>query len=208
MTLTDFHTHRLDAADAIVSLSPDAARSFLRENPQAKISVGIHPWDTDKRVDFELLGTVAALPEVVAIGETGLDKLRGAPLEVQADTFIRHIELSERLHKPLIIHSVKATDLLLEIKRNMKPSQPWAIHGFRGGPQLAAQLLDHGFYLSLGEHFNTATAAIIPDDRLLAETDESTLGIEAIIDRISACRSSRPPVEATLAHFLDPALRG
>lgn len=202
MTLTDFHTHRHDAAGAIISMSPAMAESFILKNPEAKISVGIHPWDTVDTASLELLDNVAAMSQVVAIGETGLDKLRGASVAVQADILRRHVELSERQHKPLIIHCVKAWDMLLGIRREMNPSQPWGIHGFRGGPQQASQLLAHGFYLSLGEHFNPATAAIIPDDRLLVETDESGLGIDIIIDRISACRVSRPPVADTLSCFL------
>ena len=61
---------------------------------------------------------------------------------------------------------------------------PWIIHGFRGKPQLAQQLLNNGFYISLGEHFNPQTVTIIPTNRLLFETDESTLDINTIIENI------------------------
>jgi TatD DNase family protein len=61
---------------------------------------------------------------------------------------------------------------------------PWIIHGFRGKPQLARQLINQGFYISLGELFNPQTATIIPTNRLLFETDESTLDIDTIIERI------------------------
>ena len=62
---------------------------------------------------------------------------------------------------------------------------PWIIHGFRGKPQLAQQLLNKGFYISLGEKFNPETVSIIPVDRLLFETDESPLNINKIIDNIT-----------------------
>ena len=52
---------------------------------------------------------------------------------------------------------------------------PWIIHGFRGKPQLAEALIRQGFYLSLGERYNPMSAAVIPIDRLLAESDGSRL---------------------------------
>lgn len=206
-TLIDLHTHRPDAArGAIVSLPPADVAAYISTHPRAVVSTGVHPWDTltATDADLSLLDSVAAAPHVVAIGETGLDALRGAPLQgVQTAIFEHHIELSEQLGKPLIIHCVKAWDTLLRLHRLHRPRQAWAIHGFRGNPLLARQLLERGMYLSLGEHFNPATAAMIPDDRLLVETDMSTLPIDAIIDRIAACRGSIPPVASTLGTFIN-----
>lgn len=52
--------------------------------------------------------------------------------------------------KPLVIHLVKAVDELLKVKRDLRPSNPWIIHGFRGKAALAEEYLKHGFYLSFG----------------------------------------------------------
>ena len=57
---------------------------------------------------------------------------------------------------------------------------PLIVHGFRKGPQLAQQLLDVGFHISLGEKFNPEVAKIVPSDRLWRETDESALDIQEI----------------------------
>lgn len=200
--LTDAHTHRQDACDAIISLSPYDIASCLSSYPDAIISTGIHPWNSTKPVDLDQLSRTAALPAVVAIGEAGLDKHQGARMDIQIELLKSQIALSETLQKPLILHCVKAWDILLKLKRELKPQQNWAIHGFRGNEHLATQLLENGFYLSLGEHFNNATARIIPDDRLLVETDESLLPIAQIISSIALLRPTPPPFAQTLKQFL------
>lgn len=152
-------------------------------------SAGLHPWETADATE-EQLGRLDAVIErdyVVAIGEVGLDALRGAPLERQEEMLRHFIKLSERVEKPLIIHCVRAWDRLLKLHREMKPKQPWAIHGFRGKPELARQLLDEGMYISLGRRYNPATAAIIPGERLLIESDdEADANLEALAAELPA----------------------
>ena len=177
----DIHTHDKSRIDAIINIYPNEQ---LIEG--AYHSVGIHPWHT---VDIdsstiEKLSTLAAHPQVVAIGETGLDALKGASIEKQIEIFKLHVSLSEKYQKPLIIHCVKCFNEIIELKKTLYSTMPWIIHGFRGKPQLAQQLLNNGFYISLGEHFNPQTVTIIPTNRLLFETDESTLDINTIIENI------------------------
>lgn len=177
----DIHTHDKSRIDAIINIYPNEQ---LIEG--AYHSVGIHPWHT---VDIdsstiENLNILAAHPQVVAIGETGLDALKGASIEKQIEIFKLHVSLSEKYQKPLIIHCVKCFNDIIELKKTLHSTMPWIIHGFRGKPQLAQQLLNNGFYISLGEHFNPQTVTIIPTNRLLFETDESTLDINTIIENI------------------------
>lgn len=83
-----------------------------------------------------------------------------------------HYELSETLRKPLILHIVKSFPEIIALRKQWKPTQPWIIHGFRGKPQLARELLAHGFHLSYGKKYNPASLAITHASRLLRETDE------------------------------------
>lgn len=83
-----------------------------------------------------------------------------------------HYELSETLRKPLILHIVKSFPEIIALRKQWKPTQPWIIHGFRGKPQLARELLAHGFHLSYGKKYNPASLVITPVSRLLRETDE------------------------------------
>ncbi len=146
-------------------------------------SAGLHPWDTDapdadKAIDR--LEIEAASPLIAAIGEAGLDRLRGAHLDRQMQFLRLQLEISRKTQKPIILHIVKAFAEIIRLHKELKPEEPWIIHGFRGKPQLARQLVDEGFYLSLGERFNSESASVIPSSRLLVESDESQLPIEQI----------------------------
>lgn len=177
----DCHTHRQPPySEGIVSLRlPD---SILV--PDQLYSAGIHPWDTLEGIDeaaYSRLEELAVLPQVVAIGECGIDPLRGAPMFRQLQWFRRQVALSENIGKPLVIHAVKSADVILGLKRDLCPSQPWIIHGFRGKAALAVQLVSKGLYLSFGEKFNPESVRAVPKDMILAETDESSLPIGNII---------------------------
>lgn len=184
--IKDIHTHRADAREAVISVNP------WEFNPVEGLyySVGIHPWQAARAVeaDFDRLAECATLGNVLMIGECGIDKLRGGDLPMQMSVLERHIALSEQVGKPLVLHCVRASNELCRLRRLLRPSMPWIVHGFRGNARVASQLLDAGFYLSYGERFNPEALAITPADRLLAETDESLLPIDEIHRRLAASR--------------------
>lgn len=189
--LLDIHTHR--AAPYPEGIISQGAEEF---NPFAGqlYSVGIHPWDvaaTLEGVDAQcqrLVG-VAESPAVAAIGECGFDALRGAAMMLQTKAFRFQVDLSEQLRKPLIIHAVKTLDMILAWRKESGATQPWIVHGFRGKPTAAQQLLRAGCYLSFGAKFNEETLRSVPSDSLFAETDESTLPVAAIIEMMSEVRA-------------------
>ena len=109
-------------------------------------------------------------------------------MALQLRAFRAQVALSERYRLPLVIHCVKAVDELLAVRKQLRPQQPWIWHGFRGKPQQAVQLLQQGFYLSLGEHYSADALRVIPADRLLLETDESACGIEVLVKRAADVR--------------------
>ena len=159
--------------EAVINLPLTAeATSLMR--PGWSYSVGIHPWDTATatEADFNTLSVLAQHPQIVAIGECGLDALKGAPLDVQEQIFLRHVQLSEELQKPLIIHAVRTHSRLIQLRNALRPTQRWMIHGFRGKPQQAEQLIRAGFDISLGKTYNPAVLDVIPPDRLHFETDD------------------------------------
>ena len=177
----DSHTHRL-RRNAIVDIDPVGKDGKLRLYKGYFYSVGIHPWNLFKATpaDLRMLQALAAEPQVIAIGECGLDpKIEGSEslsrneiIEAQTTLLTFHISLSERLSKPLILHIVKAYPEIIALRKSLRPAQPWIIHGFRGKPQLARELLTHGFHLSFGTKYNPASLALTPPSRLLRETDE------------------------------------
>lgn len=185
--LLDLHTHRAAPyPEGIISVAPE---DFAPAEGQL-YSVGVHPWylgatpdDVERQCDA--LAAVASKGCVVAIGEAGFDSVRGGAMMLQTLAFRRQVDLSEQLRKPLIVHSVKTLDMIAGWRRPSGASQPWVIHGFRGKPQPAQQLLRAGCMFSFGEHFNGETLRSLPREAIFAETDESKLSIEEIIARMS-----------------------
>ncbi|MCP9612448.1 TatD family hydrolase [Coprobacter tertius] len=189
MYIDDIHTHHADApVTAITSVSPE---DFVPREGRF-YSVGMHPWyiSVDYRNRYCLLDELVKHPQVVAIGETGLDRLR-AEIDMKEQIFVfeHHIELSESVKKPLVIHAVRSFDQILLVYKVWRPSQPWIIHSFRGNPRLAEQLLDHGFYLSFGEYYHPESLALTPCHRLLIETDESEVPVAELYRRAADLRS-------------------
>jgi TatD DNase family protein len=168
----DIHTH-VPNDNAIVNVTP-----FGNSDPFMSgcehYSIGIHPWMAHQATDatVERLRQLASDERVVAIGEAGLDARRGAPLEVQLPIFELQAHLAEQVHKPLIIHAVATFPQIIRLKQTIRPSVPWIIHGFRGKPQLAQELVRHGFFISLGTRYNPDVPKAVSAEHLLHETDQ------------------------------------
>lgn len=149
-------------------------------------SAGIHPWHIgDAEEQLRQLREAVQRPEVVFIGEAGLDKLADAPMPIQQEVFTAQARMAEEVRKPLIIHCVKAWQELLAIRKGIKPSVPWIIHGFRGNANLARQLTNQGLYLSFGEHFNPEAPKAAWPGHLFAETDDSDVDIRMVYQKIA-----------------------
>lgn len=168
----DIHSHNLSAAtrgDTVVGISPGTPMEA-----GGVYSVGIHPWDTTAPVTLAMLKKLIAAARdsrTVAIGECGIDRLRGGDPGLQQKIFELHARLAERTGKPLIIHNVRADDLLAASMRRIGPSQEWIIHGFRGKPERLKALLKTGFSFSLGPDAPEELTKLIPPERLYRETD-------------------------------------
>ena len=194
MRYYDIHTHHPALhPDDIAIISIDIRKTFIPCGLQH--SVGVHPWYIDyndtKTTDryYEKVREYALHPAVVAIGETGLDKLTAKSTndyKFQQALFASHAFLAEEVKKPLIIHCVKAWNDLLRIHQCVKPSIPWIVHGFRGKKMLAIQLLNAGFYLSFGPRFNTeALKETWVKCRLLLETDDNNITIRDVYQQVA-----------------------
>lgn len=203
--LIDCHTHKsAPYSEGIVCREPGEALSEGQ-----LYSLGIHPWHipADPSDALAALEMQSAAPGVVALGETGLDTKCATPMWLQIKVFKKHIDLSERLGKPLIIHCVRAGGEISQFRRSLHATMPWIIHGFRGKPTVLRMLLDSGCHISYGERFNPQSLALTPPDRLLAETDESPLAIREIIVALSRERGEDllPTISANTASlFLRP----
>jgi len=192
--LVDIHTHSNHSTASHLSvrnLTFCEAEDFFASDKQEFCSVGIHPWHVDTFSEEELskLGIWANDERFIAVGECGLDKNSKAGFEEQLSVFEKQINISEKTNKAVIIHCVGYFNELFALKQKWNSTQLWIIHGFRGKPELAAQVLKAGCALSYGEHFNAESVRLTPTQQLFIETDESELDISEIYQNIANAKA-------------------
>lgn len=149
---------------------------------QVDISAGVHPNHTMAvPLTEEALLACAEAPEVLAVGETGLDYYRidVSDQHEQQERFRCHIRVARTLGKPLIIHTRQASEDTLRILREEKADAIGGVfHCFTENWEIAKQALDLGFFISFSGivSFKNAldlreTAKKVPNESFLIETD-------------------------------------
>ncbi len=146
-------------------------------------SVGVHPHEAEKEPDTtsDQLISRADHPKVVGIGETGLDYYYDhSPRDIQRSCFETHIAAAQNTGLPLIVHTRDADDDMIEIlSRHMAQSAfTGVLHCFSSSRALAERAIELGLYISFSGilTFKNADelreiARVVPEDRLLVETD-------------------------------------
>ncbi|MBR4594691.1 MAG: TatD family hydrolase [Bacteroidaceae bacterium] len=171
MKIKDIHTH-------VLPQEPGTALVCIGCGPMPKaqghlFSAGLHPWDVTghDQEAYDNLEKLLSLPNVLAVGECGFDTLRGPSHELQEQAFVCQYELSEHYCKPMILHVVRDFDTVIRLHKQLRPTMPWLIHGFRGAPQQMHQLHSQNLLLSLGPTCNPQSLHQLPLDKLFLETD-------------------------------------
>ena len=127
----------------------------------------------------------------LAIGECGLDKVIDIDLKLQKKVFISQLDIAVKFQKPVIIHCIKAFDELIEICSTYHSKIPLIIHGFNKSQQLAKQLIDKGFYISLNHSVFKKEGfdfCIIPIEKLFLETDnQESILIKEVYQKAADC---------------------
>jgi TatD DNase family protein len=160
---------------------------IISNNDKIFFTAGLHPWHANylsKKEVVEKLKKLIQSNVIVAIGETGIDKLKGPDLETQIEIFKVHVEVAEEFNLPVIIHSVRAHNEILKLKIDLKSNTPWVIHHFNGSKQAAENFLNHGFYLSVCHHIKNDKTKLneyfkdLPQDKIFLETDDFKIDIK------------------------------
>ncbi|HVU04710.1 MAG TPA: TatD family hydrolase [Polyangiaceae bacterium] len=149
-------------------------------------TVGVHPHEAAELGDaaFEELEALARAPEVVAVGEIGLDyHYDHSPRDVQAAIFARFIALARAVRKPIVVHTREAPeDTLSILAREGARDVGGVIHCFSEDRAFAARAFDLGFDVSFSGILTFKSALSVqevaryaPEDRILVETDSPYL---------------------------------
>ena len=119
MDILDIHTHRMpvELGQAIQNCQPAEFDPLAG----AYYSVGIHPWYlTRENLDRqgEMLLAAIQCPQVLAIGEAGLDKLVRTDYMLQQEVFEKQAMLAHEMKYPLVIHAVRSANEIICLRKN------------------------------------------------------------------------------------------
>lgn len=147
------HTHHLSHQSDVLELY----NQFPNElNLNAKIySIGIHPaYINSTTIDEEthLINHHILDKNCLAIGEIGLDKLCETDFNLQIEVFEKQIKIAEENQLPIIIHSVRAYQEILHIRKKMNLTVPFIFHGFNKNEQLLQQIIAQNCFASFGKN--------------------------------------------------------
>ena len=137
---------------------------------------GVHPWRAGAS-DWPDALPDALFAGAQAVGETGLDRACGVPLEAQERLFRLHLDAAARLSLPVVLHCVRAFEPVMDILRQYR-LRAVVFHGFIGSAQQAARALERGYYLSFGMSAMRSPRTVeamrsCPSGRIFAETDDT-----------------------------------
>lgn len=177
---------RAAGVTSVVTIGIDLASSRWAADCAARhadvyAAVAIHPNETASadRADLAALAELATLPQVRAVGETGLDYYRdSSPPDVQRDWFAAQVEIAKTAGKALVIHDRDAHDDVMSVLANIGPPPTVVFHCFSGDAELAKRCADAGYVMSFAGNITYPSAgslreaaAVAPVDLILVETD-------------------------------------
>lgn len=178
---------------------------------QMYATAGVHPHHASDYSDavHEALAELLHHDAVVAVGECGLDYFRNfSPVPAQRDAFQRQLDLAEASGLPVFLHQRDAHDDFIDILQPMLPKLSRAVaHCFTGGEAELREYIDMGLYIGItgwicderrGAHLQEIVG-LIPDDRLMLETDAPYL--------LPRSLSPKPKSRRNEPHFLREVLR-
>jgi len=174
-------------------VSPDEfpqLQAIADQFPEVSLAVGLHPLDKNlnttgwnPEIGDRIKSLASSEPRVVAIGETGLDFFKSDNQAAQIEAFKSQLRTARALNLPVIIHSREAAvatrQVLQEINVEL-PQEPirGVMHCWAGNPEETQWFVDLGMYISFSgvvtfknAHDLHESAKIVPNDRLLVETD-------------------------------------
>ncbi len=190
------HTHHLSHQSDVLDLYNQFPKAI---NDDAKLfSVGIHPAyikTSSIEEELEIIRENLSNKNCLAIGEIGLDKLCETDFELQIDVFERQLQLASEYRFPVIIHSVRAYQEILHIRKKLKLTIPFIFHGFNKNEQILNQIIAQNCYASFGKNllYNKNLQIIfakLSANQFFLENDASEISIKEIYTIAAEIRNS------------------
>lgn len=194
-----FAGHREELLAALASLSLgramvngtsvedwDAVCNLCGNDERLKMSFGLHPWYSPKRSTgwLDVLRDRLIVNPEAGVGEIGLDRwIEGYNLPDQTEVFVAQFRLAVELERPVTIHCVRAWGALWDaIREERLPQRGFLLHAYAGPVEMIRGFVERGAFFSFSPYFLHERKAaqreafcVIPEDRLLVETDAPDL---------------------------------
>lgn len=183
------HCHHIQFFEEEQSILSLFADEYIPENQL--FSAGFHPWqnvlDTYEYYQTHL-SVKLSHQNCVALGEIGLDKVKGVTWDTQLFRFQTQLEITKSYRKPVILHCVKAYYEILSVLNKVKWDNPFIFHGFNKSYSLGKDLLGKGAYLSFGTKIldkNFIHEVFLPlwkayPTRIFLETDTQKIPVKTL----------------------------
>ncbi|MBT2774490.1 TatD family hydrolase [Halomonas sp. ISL-60] len=193
LDFTQFDDDRTDVFEAAKAVGvvrfvvPGTTRSrwqqvlALGARADTSVCLGMHPYFVDQYQEADIAALNNLLsehPEVVAVGECGIDGRFTDTLDAQWHYFDAQLKLAKQHALPVVVHCVHANDKVAKRLRQLALPKAGLIHAFSGSIEQATKFLDLGFKLGLGGAITyerakrlRRTVAALPDDAFVLETD-------------------------------------
>lgn len=193
----DIHRHSAYPGNADIVLRNIFHFTTDQAENEKYCSVGLHPWhikEKDIYTDIDKVKAIAHKENVLAIGETGLDKSKESNFDIQQEVFNEHLMLAQKHEKPMVIHCVRCYSEMSQIRRDCKHQQPWIFHWFNASTQMGLDLISKNCYLSFGHmlFFETSKAykafPDLPLENIFFETDDSEWEIDQVYEKAAELR--------------------
>ncbi|UPA11886.1 TatD family hydrolase [Borrelia venezuelensis] len=123
-------------------------KQLLDTYPNISLTVGIHPLNKALRDDFELIESILENENVVAVGEIGLDYLKGDNKSEQIEALNIQLDLASKYKKPVILHVREAYDDIYNIIKSSNFISRGILHCYSGNYEYAKKFIDFGFKIS------------------------------------------------------------
>lgn len=196
-------------AEVSEGINVSVTLEMMRKYDRIAAAAGVHPHNAKKYDAFceKRIRRLAEEKKIHAVGEIGLDfHYSFSPHEKQIQAFRMQLELAADLKLPVIIHSREASSQVLKTIDDTRYSGGGVLHCFTENRDFAVQMLDRGFYISFSGILTfpkaadiQETAKIIPDDRILVETDSPYL---APVPYRGKVKRNKPAFVQKTAQFL------
>jgi len=165
----------------------DAVAALARAHPDLHPAYGLHPWRTGQHLDLATLSAHLRADRTAAVGEIGLDTKIDLPLDQQIPVFRDQLALAREHDLPVILHNRGAFQEMAELLQRDGPPPAGVLHAFSRSLEVAETFLALGLHLGLGGAIThpTAkrprrTAAELPLDRIVLETDAPSIGLHGV----------------------------